>query len=137
MEHIYGYVNGKPVGSRDEFIFESRHRGPIESDEELLEFARKVTHNWLSAGWCRTFIGFYLSDYALAEPYCSLTKTEFNRLKELQAKAQAEAKAAEEAKGWKLARRDCYADNSVEETYVSKDGETKTVMVVAPHGDPC
>ena len=81
MEHIYDYVNGKPVGSRNEFIFESRHRGPIESDEELLEFARKVTHNWLSAGWCRTFIGFYLSDYALAEPYCSLTKTEFNRLK--------------------------------------------------------
>lgn len=28
--NVYGYVNGKPVFSRDEFIYESRRRGPIE-----------------------------------------------------------------------------------------------------------
>ena len=26
--NVYGYVNGKPVFSRDEFIFEHRKRGP-------------------------------------------------------------------------------------------------------------
>ena len=31
--NVYGYVNGKPVFSRDEFIFEHRKRGPIEDDE--------------------------------------------------------------------------------------------------------
>lgn len=33
--NVYGYVNGKPVFSRDEFIFEHRKRGPIEDDAEL------------------------------------------------------------------------------------------------------
>lgn len=30
--NVYGCVNGKPVFSRDEFIFEHRKRGPIEDD---------------------------------------------------------------------------------------------------------
>ena len=34
--NVYGYVNGKPVFSRDEFIFEHRKRGPIEDDAELI-----------------------------------------------------------------------------------------------------
>lgn len=33
--NVYGYVNGKPIFSRDEFIYESRRRGPIEDDAEL------------------------------------------------------------------------------------------------------
>ena len=37
--NVYGYVNGKPVFSRDEFIFEHRKRGPIEDDAELIAFA--------------------------------------------------------------------------------------------------
>ena len=81
---VYGYVNGKPTYSRDEFIFECRHFGPIETDEELLAYAEKVTSKWYYAGWHQSFVGFYLSDYALAEPYRSLTLKEFNRLKELQ-----------------------------------------------------
>ena len=34
--NVYGYVNGKPVFSRDEFIYESRRRGPIEDDTALV-----------------------------------------------------------------------------------------------------
>ena len=41
--NVYGYVNGKPVFSRDEFIFEHRKRGPIEDDAELIAFAEKAT----------------------------------------------------------------------------------------------
>lgn len=49
--NVYGYVNGKPVFSRDEFIYESRRRGPIEDDAELIAFAEKATSGWHSAGW--------------------------------------------------------------------------------------
>ena len=44
--NVYGYVNGKPVFSRDEFIYESRRRGPIEDDAELIAFAEKATSGW-------------------------------------------------------------------------------------------
>ena len=82
--NVYGYVNGKPIFSRDEFIYESRRRGPIEDDAELIAFAEKATSGWHSAGWSHSFIDFYLSDYALSEPFASLTLSEFGRLKELQ-----------------------------------------------------
>lgn len=74
--NVYGYVNGKPVFSRDEFIFEYRKRGPIEDDAELIAFAEKATSGWHSAGWSHSFISFYLSDYALSEPFASLTLPE-------------------------------------------------------------
>ena len=73
--NVYGYVNGKPVFSRDEFIFEHRKRGPIEDDAELIAFAEKATSGWHNAGWSHSFISFYLSDYALSEPFASLTLT--------------------------------------------------------------
>lgn len=66
--NVYGYVNGKPVFSRDEFIFEHRKRGPIEDDAELIAFAEKATSGWHNAGWSHSFISFYLSDYALSRP---------------------------------------------------------------------
>jgi len=135
--NVYGYVNGKPVYSRDEFIFESRRFGAIESDEELLAYAEKVTFGWYNAGHKRTFTSYYLSDYALAEPGHSLTKAEFERLKELQAEARAAHEAAEKAREWKLVETIGWADNSVEEIYEDKDGNRKTVMVVGPHGDAC
>lgn len=47
--NVYGYVNGKPVFSRDEFIYESRRRGPIEDDAELIAFAEKATSGWHTA----------------------------------------------------------------------------------------
>ena len=37
--NVYGYVNGKPTYSRDEFIFTVRGFGPIENDADLLAFA--------------------------------------------------------------------------------------------------
>lgn len=97
MDNIFGYVNGQPVFSRDEFIYKSRHRDAITSDAELIEFATKVTCNWSYAGHRHKFVNFYLSDYALSEPYASLTKKEFERLKELQKIAQDEYEA-EQAK---------------------------------------
>ena len=90
--NVYGYVNGKPVFSRDEFIFEHRKRGPIEDDAELIAFAEKATSGWHNAGWSHSFISFYLSDYALSEPFASLTLSEFRRLKELQQEAREAAK---------------------------------------------
>lgn len=135
--NVYGYVNGKPVYSRDEFVFTSRGFGAIDNDKELLEFAEKVTSGWYEAGHKQSFIGFYLSDYALSEPYRSLTKTEFARLKELQAEARTEAKREDDARQWKFVERNYYADNSVEDTYEDKDGIRKTVMVTGPSGDAC
>lgn len=134
---VYGYVNGQPVYSRDEFVFKCRGFGAIESDEELVEYARKVTWNWSRAGHHHSFISFYLGDYALDHPYRDLTKTEYARLKELQAEAIAKHEAEEEARGWELVETIYWADNSVEEYYRDKNGETKSVMVVQPHGDVC
>lgn len=95
-ENLYGYVNGTPVGTRDEYIFNVRGFEAIESDEQLLQFAEKASHHWYDAGHRHKFIDFYLSDYALAEPYRSLTEKEFTRLKQLQeiAKADWEAEQA-------------------------------------------
>lgn len=137
MNGVYGYVNGKAVYSRDEFIFTARGFGAIESDEELLAYVEKVTSKWYNAGWHHTFETYYLSDYALEHPCSDLTISEFNRLKKLQKQAQEELKHADEAKGWKLIETVGYADNSVEEIWESKDGERKTEMVVFPHGDAC
>lgn len=133
----YGYVNGQPVFSRDEFIYAKRGRGPISDDNELIAFAEKVTSGWYNAGWKQTFATYYLSDYALSEPLESMTLKEYNRLKELQKKAQAEAAAAEADRRWQHVDTVKYADNSVEEVYKDKDGNTKTVMTVGPHGDIC
>ena len=133
---VYGYVNGKPTYSRDEFIFAARKFGPIETDEELMAYAEKVTCGWKQNGWKQDFAFFYLSDYALSEPCSSLTKEEFARLKELQDEARAEWKRAEDAKQWRLVERIEYADNSVEEIYEDKDGNRKREMIVYPHGDP-
>lgn len=134
---VYGYVNGGAVFSRDEFIFKGRGVGPITNDEDLIAFAKKASSNWYNAGWHRDFRTFYLSDYALSEPYRSLTLTEFARLKELQKIEQKKYEDAEAARQWKLEGTYGYADNSVEEVWVDKDGNHKTVMVVAPHGDAC
>ena len=132
---VYGYVNSKPVYSRDEFIFTKRGFGAIENDEELMKYAEKVTHGWYNAGCKRPFTWFYLSDYACSEPCNSLTKSEFARLKELQKQARDKEKRAEEAREWKLVETLCFADNSVEEVYEDKDGNRKHVMTVWPHGD--
>lgn len=136
-EYVFGYVNGKAVYSRDEFIYAKRGFGAIEDDKELLAFAEKASHGWYDAGWERKFTNFYLSDYAMNEPYASLTKVEFARLKELQIKAREEEKRIEDAKEWKLVDRYYFADNSVEEIYEDKDGNRKSVMVTGPHGDVC
>ena len=61
--NVYGYVNGKPTYSRDEFIFTVRGFGPIENDADLLAFAEKVTSRWYNAGWHQTFATYYLSDF--------------------------------------------------------------------------
>lgn len=134
---VYGYVNGEPTYSRDEFVYKARHRGPIENDDELLAFAQKVTHNWYDAGWHRTFETYYLGDYALDEPCISLTAKEYTRLKELQQQARKKAQEAEDARQWRYVETVYWADNSVEEIWEDKDGNRKTVQTVGPHGDAC
>lgn len=39
--------------------------------------------------------------------------------------------------GWQNGRRFHYADNSIEVEQVARDGRTRRVMEVAPHGDLC
>lgn len=137
MNKVYGYVDGKAVYSRDEFIFEQRGFGAIQNDTDLLAYAEKVSWGWQNAGWKRRFTEFYLSDYALNEPYASLTHVEFERLKELQAEARQKEKELEDAKEWKYVETVYYADNSEEEIWENKYGERKSVMTVGPHGDMC
>lgn len=45
----------------------------------------------------------------------------------------------EYVEGWKEVpnSRMHYADNSIEATKISRDGRTRTVMVLAPGGDAC
>ena len=135
--NVYGHVNGEPVYSRDEFIFKCRGFNSIETDEELMEFARKVSGNWYSSGHQLKFIDFYLSDYALSDPYRSLTHKEFARLKELQKLAREEHERAEEEREWKYVTTYYYADNSVIEIWEDKNGIRKEVMVTGSHGDAC
>lgn len=42
MNKVYGYVDGKAVYSRDEFIFEQRGFGAIQNDNESLVLWRNV-----------------------------------------------------------------------------------------------
>lgn len=135
--NIYGYVNGQPTYSRDEFVYKARHMGSIEDDAELIAYAEKVTWNWFNAGHSHSFTSFCLSDYALSEPRRSLTEKEFDRLKELQRRAQEKEQEAERARQWKHIGTYHYADNSVEEEFQDKDGNLKTVITVTPHGDIC
>lgn len=140
-ERRYGTVDGKDVYSRDEYIFEARGFGEImegkRGDRFLLKYAEKVTSGWYNAGWHRTFETYYLGDYCLDHPMCDLTTKEYARLKELQTEAIAKKEAEEEAKEWRYDHTVYYADNSEEEVWVNKFGETKQVMKVAPHGDAC
>ncbi|MCD8397502.1 MAG: hypothetical protein LUD12_10060 [Lachnospiraceae bacterium] len=133
--NVYGYVNGEATYSREEFIYKSRGFGPIQTDEELLAFAYKASRAWYNAGWHRTFTTYYLGNYALSEPYASLTNLEYERLKQLQKEAQEKEEKEELEKEWRLVETCCYADNSVEEIYENKYGEHKNVMAVYPHGD--
>ena len=48
--NVYGYVNGKPVYSHDEFAITARKFGPIESDDALIAYAEKETGHWHCAG---------------------------------------------------------------------------------------
>lgn len=100
--NVFGYVDGRPTYSRDEFIYKKRRRGPITDDAELVAFAEKVTSGWYNAGWHQTFTTYYLGDYALSEPLDSMTIKEYNRLKDLQKEARQEAEAAEAASSMKL-----------------------------------
>ena len=133
--NVYGYVNGKAVYSHDEFAFEARGFGAIESDEELLSYAEKVTSGWFDAGWHRTFATYFLS--TLDRLHGVLSLGEWDRLVELQKEAQRAEKAADDARGWEYVTTTYYADNSVEETWRDKDGIEKYVMLVGPHGDAC
>lgn len=136
-KRIYGTVNSRPVYSRDEYVYACRGFGAIQDDKELLAFAEKATHGWMYAGWKRNFRTYYLGDYVLDEPHCSLTDAEYAHLKELQKEAQKAYDKAEAARQWAHVNTVAYADNSIEEIWRDKDGNEKTVMITPPHGDVC
>lgn len=96
----YGMVNGKTVYSAEEFRYESRGFGEITSDEELIKFAEKVTWGWQSAGHKQSFANYYLSDYAMSEPFKSLTRKEFERLKVLQEEERAKLAEINKKYSW-------------------------------------
>lgn len=140
--NIYGYVNGKAVYSADEFRYACRGFGALETDEEIFNFAADKTSNWRSdRNGCTyasgEFRSFYLSDYCYAEPFRSLTRSEFDRLKAMQKKAIEEWEEAERKRCWTKVQTIYWADNSVEEIWRDKDGIEKTVMTIGPHGDFC
>ena len=137
MKTVFVIVNGIECRSRDEYIYRKRGFGEIYSDRVLVDYSAKVTWGWQDAGWKRGFENFYLSDYCLAQPKQSLTAAEFERLKELQRQAREATKAAEDARQWKLDHTECFMDNSEEQVWIDKDGNTKRVMSVYPHGDGC
>ena len=80
--NVFGYVDGQPTYSRDEFIYKKRRRGPITDDAELVAFAEKVTSGWYNAGWHQTFTTYYLGDYALSEPLDSMTIHHHNHIRQ-------------------------------------------------------
>lgn len=139
MKKRYGVVNGEDVYSAEEFVYKIRGFGPIEDDVELLVFAAKVTHNWRdgNSNGNKCFANFYLSDYCYAEPFHSLTKTEFDRLREIQRAHLAYLKSLEVLKEWHKVDTIYWADNSVEEVWEDKDGNRKNVVIIGPHGDAC
>ena len=136
-KRVWMYYNGKPMYSRDEYIFTKRGFKEIVSDDFLLQYAEKVTYGWSQSGHKRTFTGYYLGSYCLDHPISDLTDKEYARLKELQEEARAEAQRIEDEKEWKYDHTVYWADNSEEEIWINKYGEKKSVMVVQPHGDVC
>lgn len=136
-KNVYGWVNGEAVYTAEDFRYKARGFGAITNDDDLMAYAEKVTYGWSDAGHRRTFTSFYISDYAMSEPYASLTRTEFDRLKELQAEARRKAKEADDARQWQYVRTIYWADNSIEEIWRDKDGIEKREQVTGPHGDVC
>ena len=134
--NVYGYVNGEAVYSRDEWIFKCRGFGAIEDDNELIRFVLSRPFN-RSYGRYKTLETIYISSYCLDEPVCSLTNSEIDRLKYLQAKAEEARRDWDESLNWKFLHRIYWADNSVEEVWINGLGEKKTVMTVGAHGDAC
>jgi len=137
MAYIY-CRNGEQIAfdSKDDYVKFVRGFDHFDSMEAMVAYVEEKTH-FYHAGWRRTFLDYYISDYCLDPIYDHLTKDEVKQLRAYQKQLQAEAKAADEAREWKLVDKFYWADNSVEEVYEDKDGKRKTVMVVGPHGDAC
>lgn len=131
------FYNTEKFETREEFIYRKRGFGEIQTDEELLAYAEKVSYGFQYAGHRHKFTEVYLSDYALERPYCELTDTEFQRLKDIQKRMIAEEKAADEARGWELIETRYWADNSVDQLWRAKDGGEKIVTIEHAHGDTC
>lgn len=130
---VYGYVNGRPIYNRDEWIYSSRGFGPLLNDDDLLTFSGKVTHKWHTDGWRKGFEQFPLFDFETDQPYASLTQTEFNRLKTIQMAVKEKIRRFKREKGWELVETVRYEDNSAEEIYENRYGERKTVQIESPH----
>lgn len=129
------YYNGKAYEDINEYYYAVRHRREITTDKELIAYAREVTSNWYYCGWHRTFLTYYFG--RLENGRYEMTKREYERLLELQKMAVKAFEGMQAAREWKLSKTYYYADNSVEEVWEDKFGNTKTHMKVYPHGDVC
>lgn len=127
----YCYNGVKMSLTHDEFVIMKRGIESFESDESLVEWLKKVTSGF------QKFVDAYISDYTCGDYYDNLTDAEFKRVKEYQKELIQIEKDADNKREWKLKESSFYADNSVEETYVDKNGIEKTIMTVQPHGDIC
>ncbi|MEI3579668.1 MAG: hypothetical protein V8Q30_06695 [Acutalibacteraceae bacterium] len=136
--NVYGYVNGKPTYSRDEFIFTVRSFGPIENDADLLAFAEKVTSRWYNAGWHQTFTTYYLSDYALSEPGLQPDREGVQQAEG----APAGGSRSREGSG-RRPRVETSSDDLLGRQQrrgnlrSTRTVTTKSIMTVGPHGDAC
>lgn len=131
--NVYGYYNGKPCYSEQEYTYSCRRHGAFHDDAEMIAFIKKLPANGLK----RPIEKCYFSDYCLEEPRKSLTRAEFNRLLYLQQKAIEAQEEFEESLNWRYVHTVYWADNSEEELWVNGLGEEKWVMSVHPHGDLC
>lgn len=137
MAYVY-CKNGEQIvfESKAEYVKFKRGFDSFDSMEAMVAYLEEKTH-FYQAGWRRSFLGYYISEYCQDPVYDLLTPDEVKQLRAYQKQLQEEAKAADEAREWKKVDTYYYADNSVEEVYEDKDGNRKTVMVVGPHGDAC
>lgn len=137
MAYVY-CKNGEQIAfdSKDDYVKFKRGFESFCSLDEMVSYVEEKTH-FYHAGWRRTFLDYYISEYCLDPIYDHLTADEVKQLRGYQEQLRAAAKAADEAREWKKVDTYYYADNSVEDVWEDKDGNRKTVMTVGPHGDAC
>lgn len=80
MKEVFGYVNGVPYYTREDYVYAKRGFVSFESDEAMIKYAKEITNNWYDGGANRTFTS-YCFTYGDAHNF---TEEEYKRLLYLQ-----------------------------------------------------